>query len=106
MPIPTSLRTPLAIMLVFPRRHSREGALLSGENMDSLARHRGAGFSPAISVLPIRHSSESWNRASFTLCKSLDPSFRWDDGIFGLPARSAYFPRTAMRLGGSDSRAE
>jgi hypothetical protein len=76
-------------MLVFPRRHSREGASLFGKNMDSLARNQDAGFSPANSVLPIRHSSESWNPASFTLCKSLDPSFRWDDGIFSLPARSA-----------------
>jgi hypothetical protein len=60
--------------------------LLSGENMNSLARNPDAGFSPANSVLPIRHSSESWNPVSFTLCKSLDPSFRWDDGIFSLPA--------------------
>ena len=53
--------------------------------MDSLARNPDAGFSPAISVLPIRHSSESWNPASFTLCKSLDPSFRWDDGNLAFP---------------------
>ena len=32
-------------------------------------------------MLPIRHPSESWDPVPLTICKSLDPSFRWDDDM-------------------------
>jgi hypothetical protein len=38
---------------------------------------------------PIRHPSESWDPVSLTFCKSLDPSFRWDDEHLAIPATRA-----------------
>jgi len=32
-------------------------------------------------TLPIRHPSEKLGSSAFGVCKSLDPSFRWDDDV-------------------------
>jgi hypothetical protein len=34
-------------------------------------------------------SSESWDPVPLTLCKSLDPSFRWDDEHLAIPVTRA-----------------
>jgi len=50
-----------------------------------------------------RHPSESWDPVPLTLCKSLDPSFRWDDEPFSHFCKTCrHFPRTAMGLRWND----
>jgi hypothetical protein len=77
-------------------RHSGEGPLLSGVNealQKSATRSLMSTIFSENSTLPIRHPSESWDPVSLTLCKSLDPSFRWDDEHLAIPAtRVEIFP--------------
>jgi hypothetical protein len=70
-------------------RHSRESALLSGENE---VLQKCAGVAPRIENFPwkfsvpsARHSSESWNPVPLQIFKSLDSSFRWNDVVLAFP---------------------
>jgi hypothetical protein len=67
-------------------------------------RHQDAETFPENSTLQIRHSSESWNPVSLTLCKSLDSSFRWNDELSSISASRLEFSRTAMGEGRNDER--
>jgi hypothetical protein len=97
--------------------------LLSGEN-DALQKMRNARqFSQKIQryriVIPAKAGrsaqrgehpkdgpegvSEANHPVPLTLCKSLDPSFRWDDERFSHFCKTCrHFPRTAMRLRRND----
>jgi hypothetical protein len=61
---------------------------------------------PENSTLPNRHPSESWDPVPLTLCKSLDPSFRWDDERFSHFCKTCrHFPQTAVGLRRNDDEA-